>query len=185
MREGVGNIWDYLGGSNAVCVTTNGHFTKEEKAVMGAGLAQQAVTRFPGVSSTLGLFLAFNSKKLGIKKEELWNVPYLIHGEPVIFSFPTKPGKVLTTEVNTHLLPRYRGTKPGKLIPGWKALSTLEIIERSARILVRGIDLFKRVDQVILPQPGCGLGGLEWVEVEEVLRPVFDDRFLILTYQKK
>lgn len=36
--------------------------------------------------------------------------------------------------------------------------------------------------QVILPQPGCGAGGLRWDQVQPVIEPLLDDRFTLVSY---
>lgn len=34
---------------------------------------------------------------------------------------------------------------------------------------------------VVLPRPGCGLGGLRWEDVRPILEPILDDRFHVIT----
>lgn len=36
--------------------------------------------------------------------------------------------------------------------------------------------------QVVLPQPGCGAGGLRWEDVKPVIEPLLDDRFIAVSY---
>jgi hypothetical protein len=36
--------------------------------------------------------------------------------------------------------------------------------------------------EVVLPRPGCGGGGLGWAEVEPLLLPHLDDRFLVVRW---
>lgn len=58
--------------------------------------------------------------------------------------------------------------------------STLALIENSALALSYATDKWSW-ETVVLPRPGCGLGGLKWEEVRPVLEPIFDDRFTIIT----
>jgi len=61
----------------------------------------------------------------------------------------------------------------------WRDPSRLELIERSAHQLVAWMDEYEW-DTAALPQPGCGLGGLDWErQVKPVLEAIFDDRFMI------
>lgn len=186
MREKRGSIWTYLEEINtAICIPTNGSLTRSGEAVMGAGVAKQAKERFPEVPKRLGLFLSMNAERFGKTDEELWNIPYLIWHEPMIFSFPTKPSKVRSTPDNDHILKIYRDVPPDIWIPGWKAQSNVKIIKRSAERLARVIQDCDDIEQVVLPQPGCGLGELSWFEVREILQPILDDRFLVLFYNRR
>lgn len=54
MREIIGNIWDYHDNGNWIVITTNGTVKKNGEAVMGRGIAKQAVERFPELPFRLG-----------------------------------------------------------------------------------------------------------------------------------
>lgn len=58
--------------------------------------------------------------------------------------------------------------------------SPLDLILESARDLVRLTDA-KQWQVVVLPRPGCGLGGLKWEDVGPELADILDDRFTVVT----
>lgn len=62
----------------------------------------------------------------------------------------------------------------------WKDQSDLKLIHTSAHQLVEKANKW-RWQKVILPRPGCGLGGLKWADVKAVIEPILDDRFYIIT----
>lgn len=51
-NEVVGNMWDIE--ADAYCITTNGFVKKNGKAVMGAGCAKEAATKWPLLPKVLG-----------------------------------------------------------------------------------------------------------------------------------
>lgn len=55
----------------------------------------------------------------------------------------------------------------------------LRLIARSAREL-SALANDEGWPLVVLPRPGCGAGGLDWREVEPILGPRLDDRFLVV-----
>lgn len=75
MLTEIGNLWTIE--ADARCITTNGIVKRDGTAVMGAGVAKQAVARYPGVDRVLGDFLS----QVGN------HVHYLGKG---LISFPTK-----------------------------------------------------------------------------------------------
>lgn len=76
MLEISGNLWDIE--ADARCITTNGVIKKDGCLVMGAGIAKQAMIRYPGID-----------KRLGELVKLFGNVPCYLP-EINIISFPTK-----------------------------------------------------------------------------------------------
>ncbi len=71
MKTATGNLWTYYDDGYLIVIPTNGTVTKNGEAVMGRGVALQAVQRFPILSNILGLSLSkygnnvyFNSNRL-------------------------------------------------------------------------------------------------------------------------
>jgi hypothetical protein len=62
----------------------------------------------------------------------------------------------------------------------WRHISSRVLIERSARELVALADA-EGWNRVLLPRPGCGAGGLRWVEVQPIIAPILDDRFVVVS----
>jgi hypothetical protein len=56
----------------------------------------------------------------------------------------------------------------------------LELIKRSAGELVLLADKYPGYLRICLPRPGCGNGQLEWRDVKQVIRPILDDRFVVV-----
>lgn len=57
MKEITGNIWDYYEKGFHVAITTNGFVKRDGRAVMGAGVAKQAVFRIPDINLVVGTFI--------------------------------------------------------------------------------------------------------------------------------
>ncbi len=62
----------------------------------------------------------------------------------------------------------------------WRMLADVAAIKIQAPVLVRMADRFDW-QTIALPRLGCGLGGLRWEDVEPVLAPILDERFVVLT----
>lgn len=63
----------------------------------------------------------------------------------------------------------------------WKEEADIQLISTSARQLVEMADKYGW-GHVFMPQPGCGNGRLLWRDVEPVLAPILDDRFIVCTF---
>ena len=59
--------------------------------------------------------------------------------------------------------------------------SILPLIIRSTNELVEYADDYDW-EKVVMPRPGCGLGGLSWQEVGPMLSEMLDDRFTVVTF---
>ena len=65
----------------------------------------------------------------------------------------------------------------------WKDKSDISLIEQSLTKLVQIAD-DEDYKFVILTKPGCGLGGLKWVDVKPICEKLLDDRFWIINWYK-
>lgn len=169
MKEAKKDLFKSLHESDvdAICITTNGHWTLDGKAMMGGGCARVCADLWPQTCENLGGLL---KKNAGV------NVPYLIGAmstddgdyiEPVgsvalredvklIFSFPTIDN----------------------LIDG----ADLELIHRSSVIMVQYANAYK-MRRILIGRPGAGIGGLPWADVKAIIEPVLDDRFTIVSFE--
>lgn len=151
---------------DAICITTNGHYTKGGLAVMGGGCAGEAAKRWPEVPRRLGKML----------KTFMSNIPYVIgavneNGDHLeltkelmdqrqykclIFSFPT---------INN-------------LVDG----SNIQLIKQSATIMMDYANRYT-LKQIILGRPGVGIGGLMWSDVKPEIEKILDDRFIVVSFE--
>jgi hypothetical protein len=82
MREAFGDIWEMDG--DGLCILTNRCLRKDGRAIMGGGIAKQALQRYPRIDNTLGQHLVLVPNNL---------VTTLVLDtirEQRIISFPTK-----------------------------------------------------------------------------------------------
>ena len=160
------------------CITTNGFVKSNGEAVMGRGIAKQAVDRFPGLPIRLGQLL----KQSGVG-------PFGPKGNHVQFighrlvAFPVKPVEVISDGRNV-VCYKQKQFPPGTTVPGWAAKADLNIIARSLRELEW---MYRNLGwrnapvgggrfntKVFLPRPGCGAGELEWEQVKPLCEPYGD-----------
>lgn len=190
MQEIVGDLFASVK-ADAICITTNGWTKKDGSCVMGRGCADEAKKRWPGIEFSLGSALArgntphlltYATEKSG-GREVVLPVPDTYHVVPYhVVSFPVKPIDCGYNE----LLPRFQSqhavSGPSVRHPGWMSQAQYPIIQRSAELLVQLAEDFEW-KSVIIPRPGCGAGGLNWKNVKELLNPILDDRFWIITFR--
>lgn len=79
MKELRADLFECAGPNDAICVTTNGMVKNDGRAVMGAGVAKEAVRRYPLIDYNLAKHLAHYGNHVG-----------LIFEKPRVYSFPTK-----------------------------------------------------------------------------------------------
>jgi hypothetical protein len=166
---------------DAICITTNGVVKQNGHAVMGAGVARQAASRWPSIPKTLGAKINFNGNVVQIISKR----PSL-DDEYSVVAFPTKPVSVVLHrkkwgDITDVLVGKEWKYKDGDIVPGYYAKSTKEIIERSLKQLVQ---LANREDwtRVALPIPGIGHGDMEKSVVMGLLN-YLDDRFIVVEYE--
>ena len=64
----------------------------------------------------------------------------------------------------------------------WMERADLALIRKSALELVIYANNDPTWKVIVLPRPGCGNGRLSWPNVKEILEPILDDRFRVITF---
>jgi hypothetical protein len=173
MLECTGNIWDFIGAVDAICIPTNGFIKGDGTSVMGAGLALQAKKRFPTIHRELTRHLMSVGNTVGALHE--------VDGTHIV-AFPTKIDEMKDPPRNIILPNRRCMYREGDTVPGFHLKSFLSLITKSAKELVALTDSMGFQSGVLLPKVGCGegTGCLEWDQVSRELRKLLDDRFVIV-----
>ncbi|MFQ5542524.1 MAG: ADP-ribose-binding protein [Candidatus Binatia bacterium] len=102
--------------------------------------------------------------------------------------FPELPSKLASriSAQGNHVsyFPEYRFiTFPVK--HNWWEAADLNLIGRSARELLKIVEVKKIKKAIYLLRPGCGNGRLKWKEVKKSLSPILkSDQFHIVTYSR-
>ncbi|CAB4196980.1 hypothetical protein UFOVP1290_500 [uncultured Caudovirales phage] len=143
---------------DAICITTNGHYTSDGSAIMGGGCAAEAARRWIKMPETLGKLLKTSGK----------NIPFIIgavdaNGDAIdikssnvkclIFSFPTIDNLMFGSDI--------------------------DLIKNSCDIMNKYAKQYN-LKKIASVRFGSGIGGLDWyTEVKPVVENILDDRFII------
>ena len=154
MREVNIDIFDsqILRNANAVCFTSNGIVTKNNRLVMGAGVAKLFRDSVPQVDLLAGKLVKQNGNVC----------------QEVTSFFHEENGR--QNSVSVVVFPTKNHFKDG---------ADLSLILRSARRLREIIEKY-HWQMVALPRPGVGLGGFKWEMVRDKLEPFLDNRVVIV-----
>ena len=64
----------------------------------------------------------------------------------------------------------------------WSEKAKIELIKRSADDLIRmTIPYFEITENIYLPRPGCGNGGLEWKDVKPEIEKILTDQIVVIS----
>lgn len=141
---------------DARCITTNNALRKNGSAICGAGCAKEATERYPELEQILGQLITVEGPGVHIVDEGGFDAPTPGGFEPPLIAFPVKHH--------------------------WRQKADLELIVASAHHLA-AITEANGWQEVWLPRPGCGFGGLDWdIQVGPALEPIFDDRIVIIDF---
>lgn len=162
--------------ADAIVITTNGVVMPGFRAVMGAGVAKQAKLKWPGIDLILGYLVKMvgnRTHRLTYTESKLPPILRLSwmrctgwpHGEQDIFP--------------SYQVPYHIVALPTK--HDWRDHSSLPLIKTGLEQLVEETEK-QGWDEVILVQPGTGLGGLSWEkQVKPLCQELLDERFLIIS----
>lgn len=158
---------------DALVITTNGFVKNNGDAVMGRGIAKQVADVLPQIPSLLGTLI----KRNGNGVQRLIN-----HNGMALISAPVKPAYVIFdgTNVVEHAAYRFR---IGDRVPGFWAKAIPERIVASCHELV---NLANNTgwQTILCPRFGCGAGELNWEDIEPLVSPILDDRFIVCTFKE-
>ena len=158
-----GNVFDYIGKVNAICITTNGAIKSNGELVMGAGVAKEFYDKY-NATFQIAQVLA----------QKIYRGPKMPHLHVV----DTKDNlcyKCIDASNNegTHII-----SFPTK--NHFQDKGDIELIKQSAKRMVWIANNYK-LNKIIIPSPGTGCGKLSKEEVYNELNKILDKRFYIIT----
>lgn len=194
MQEVIGDFWQEVfsaPGYSHFVIPINLCLKPDGKLVMGAGLAKRAAELWPELPSSLGGSVRLGDLvaqiRLGNPRGVAWEAP------KKLISFPTKPGpqgvpskKVFQELVMPMYHERFMKKPFPMMVPGWAFKSTPQMIADSAmRLRDYVANRWDGGVAFLLPEVGCGNGGLPWSEVKGILNEYLGNRFFVVHKRKK
>lgn len=156
-----GNIFDYIGKVDAICVTTNGTIKSNGELVMGAGIAKEFYDKYK--ANQIAYILA----------QKIYRGPKMpnLH---VVDSSKNLCYKCVEAKDN---LGTYVVSFPTK--NHFQDKGDLNLIKQSAKRMVWIANNYN-LNKIIIPSPGTGCGKLTKEEVYKELNKILDKRFYII-----
>ena len=159
-----GDIFDYVGKADCICVTTNGTIKSNGELVMGAGIAKQFYDRYQ----------KFDIARVLANK--------LYKGTPLKTMHVVNPAdnicyKAIDAKDNNGTYVLSFPTKHHFMDKG-----DLDLIIKSAKRAMVFADMYN-LKSIILPSPGTGCGKLNEDDVYKELDKILDERFTIIKYE--
>ena len=175
MIEVVGNLFEPPPRTSVICLTTNGIVRNDGAAVMGRGVAREAVSRWPGIEYRLGHML----RAEGNVVHRLTVDGFVALGADMgrrYKSIPCSPNRKYWLQSSIEV-PFDIFSLPVK--HHWRDQADLGLIEQSLTQLKTATRHFGGL--VVLPRPGCGNGRLTWAWVRPlVARVLNENRFVVI-----
>lgn len=167
MKERKADLFDTIteDGVDAICITTNGHYTIHGLAAMGGGCAGVCAKRWPDTAKRLG-------KLLKVFKQ---NIPFVIGALDQDGEYITPSREMIRERKFKCLI--FSFPTINNLIDG----SNIQLIKQSSALLADYATQFD-LKNIIVPRPGVGIGGLQWADVKPEIEPLLDDRFTIVSF---
>lgn len=150
--------------TDSICITTNGIVSSSGLAIMGAGSAGAAATKYPNIRANLGAAL----NKFG-------NLPFVIGYLDSNGIFNNPNSKVIKNKEYKCLIWSF----PTK--EHFKDPAKIDLIIKSSKIMAQHVDSMD-LKNIYIPCPGCGptTGKLSWErDVKPEIENILDDRFTI------
>lgn len=175
MKYMTGNIMNYIGRPDAICITTNGFITSSGAGVMGMGIAKSMSDKYPELKSRLGTHLKSQGNVVG---------GLMAIGKTSILAMPVKPRSIILenyADIVSHAKDKY---VIGSMVPGFHCVADVSIIERSCKELVEYANA-REFKTVMLPIPGCGAGELSYNfnGIRAICESILDDRFWMCSFK--
>lgn len=165
MKEMKGNLFDTItNGIDCICITTNGIVGATGLATMGAGTAGEAARRWPNIRACLGRLLTEHGNRVFLMGVVLNDGSFK---DPRINSFNKDDIACAVCSVPTKHDFRFK--------------SNMSLIETSTKQLVKLTDHYK-FNKVALSRLGCANGKLSWPDVKNLIEPLLDDRFTVVSF---
>jgi len=168
MKTVVGNIWNISTRNDAIVIPVNvGWRARNNKAVMGRGLAREAVRRWPWLQDEWGIYcktVGADAVPLAWRTDSKW-CRYVV-------AFPTKPLNVEESWLS------------------WRSESSLKLIRDmlphlntvALAITKFATEHAEPLPMILVPSLGCGNGGLEEKDVLPLMETLAHPNFIHVQY---
>lgn len=158
-----GNIFDYVGKVDAICITTNGAIKSNGELVMGAGVAKEFYDKYNSKHQIARIL----AQKI-YKGPKLPNLHIVDSSENLCYRCIEAKDNFGTNVISFPTKNHFQDK------------GDIELIKQSAKRMVWIADHYN-LEKIIIPSPGTGCGQLSKEEVYNELNKILDNRFYIIS----